>query len=190
MATPKEPESATASGFRAAPGSWSWPDDLPNTTEPAEGTASSTHDHTSSNTTEPRPRAGRRPHYRPRTCRICLETVEPTFHTPKAPEPSTLGGLFPGGLPGGGTTAEEPFVSYDSESGRLIRPCKCKGSSRYVHEECLQQWRHADPSYGRRNFWQCPTCGFRYRLERLQWGNWISSTGEFLAMTLVFVSSY
>ncbi|KAJ6122639.1 Zinc finger RING-CH-type [Penicillium capsulatum] len=76
------------------------------------------------------------------------------------------------------------YVSEDPELGRLLRPCKCKGSSRYVHEGCLQTWRHADPRYGRRNFWQCPTCGFQYRLERLTWARWISSAGTQILLTI------
>jgi RING-variant domain len=105
--------------------------------------------------------------YGPRTCRICLETVLPTFE----PASSGLPNVF----------QPQPSVSYiseDPDSGRLIRPCKCKGSSRYVHERCLQTWRHADPNYGRRNYWDCPTCGFRYRLERVWIGRWVSSTGR------------
>ncbi|KAH8811749.1 RING finger domain protein [Xylogone sp. PMI_703] len=123
-----------------------------------------------------------RKHYPPRTCRICLEVVLPTFE----PAPEGVASMF-------NPTPSVSYISSDPESGRLIRPCKCKGSSRWVHEGCLQQWRHADPSYGRRNFWECPTCGFRYRLERLRWGRWISSTvtqilltiGIFLATTFV-----
>jgi len=77
-----------------------------------------------------------------------------------------------------GFLAGQPYVNYESESGRLIRPCKCKGSSRYVHEQCLQQWRHSDRSYtSARHYWQCPTCGFRYRLQRLTWAKYISSAG-------------
>lgn len=108
--------------------------------------------------------------YGPRTCRICLETVLPTFHQP----PESLPSMF----------QSEPNVTYESEEGRLISPCKCKGSSRYVHEECLQSWRHADPSYGRRNYWQCPTCGFRYRLERMAWGRFISSAAAQIFLTI------
>lgn len=105
--------------------------------------------------------------YPPRVCRICLETVQPTF------QPSDF--------------LQKPrvvYVSEDPESGHLLRPCKCKGSSRYVHEGCLQTWRHADPRYGRRNFWQCPTCGFQYRLERLTWARWISSAGTQILLTI------
>lgn len=116
-------------------------------------------------------------HWPPRTCRICFETVNPTFHPPSESVP----GIF----------QPSPSVTYDSEdkeAGRLVRPCKCKGSSKYVHEGCLQAWRHADPAYGKRNFWHCPTCGFRYRLERMQWGRWISSTATQIVLTVsIFV---
>ncbi|KAL1647425.1 hypothetical protein SLS58_002754 [Diplodia intermedia] len=115
---------------------------------------------------QPKPRRS----YGPRTCRICLETVLPTFNQPSENLPSMF--------------QSEPDVTYESEEGRLISPCKCKGSSRYVHEGCLQSWRHADPSYGRRNYWQCPTCGFRYHLERMAWGRWISSTATQISLTL------
>lgn len=112
-------------------------------------------------------------HYGPRECRICLETVLPTIHPPAENLPEFL--------------QSKPRVVYESsdpEYGRLLRPCKCKGSSRYVHEGCLQKWRHSDPSYGKRNFWQCPTCGFQYRLERLKWARWISSVATQFTLTL------
>ncbi|KAJ5693428.1 hypothetical protein N7462_002851 [Penicillium macrosclerotiorum] len=108
--------------------------------------------------------------YSPRVCRICLETVLPTV------QPAEF--------------LQKPRVVYEStdpELGRLLRPCNCKGSSRYVHEGCLQTWRHADPRYGRRNYWQCPTCGFQYRLERLTWARWISSAGTQLLLTFVIL---
>ena len=124
------------------------------------------------------PRSSRK-HWPPRTCRICLETVNPTFHPPSESLPGML--------------QLAPSVTYDSsdpEAGRLLRPCKCKGSSKYVHEGCLQAWRHADPGYGKRNYWQCPTCGFRYRLERMAWSRWISSTATQIALTItIFVTA-
>ena len=112
-------------------------------------------------------------HYPPRECRICLETVLPTYQPP----PENLPGFL----------HPKPRVVYESsdpELGRLLRPCKCKGSSRYVHEGCLQSWRHADPGYSKRNYWQCPTCGFQYRMERLRWSRWISSAVTQLTLTL------
>lgn len=130
------------------------------------------HTHPAQNAGAPPPEASQR-HYPPRVCRICLETVLPTLHPPAENLPGFLQG--------------QPRVVYESEDpelGRLLRPCKCKGSSRYVHEGCLQSWRHADPGYGKRNYWHCPTCGFQYRLERLTWARWISSSFAQLGLTL------
>ncbi|KAI9741252.1 MAG: hypothetical protein M1834_002968 [Cirrosporium novae-zelandiae] len=172
----------SASTLNTASG-WHWPDVLPTINRhlrdnpPLPGsfnfsdTAEARREEPQSDAPHPR-QPPKQKQWGPRTCRICLETVQPTFHTPSDSLPEIL--------------RSKPRVTYESsdpESGRLIRPCKCKGSSRYVHEGCLQQWRHADPAYGRRNFWQCPTCGFRYRLERMQWGRWINSVATQLILT-------
>lgn len=189
-----------SSGFQPTPG-WSWPDEVP---RPAASPANAvpTDDSQARQRTKPagpasmpgwyepeeeevqqpgphsRPanadseqsKPRRKRFYGPRTCRICLETVLPTFSPPSESLPSMF--------------QAEPNVTYESEEGRLISPCKCKGSSRYVHEGCLQSWRHADPSYGRRNYWQCPTCGFRYRMERMAWGRIISSAAAQILLTI------
>ncbi|KAF2460248.1 hypothetical protein BDY21DRAFT_280657 [Lineolata rhizophorae] len=177
-----------SSGFQAQPG-WEWPSGLPGRFDSAAfgqesedesgsdshsfktttgGSASPRHGQQEHQQSQPRPRR----FYRPRTCRICLETVNPTFH----PEADNTQGIFGHSMPN---------VTYESEDGgRLLRPCKCKGSSRYVHEGCLQAWRHADPAYGKRNYWQCPTCGFRYRLERMAWGRIVSSAAAQVVLTL------
>ena len=115
----------------------------------------------------------RRPHYPPRQCRICLDIVPPTFH----PQDQTS---LPTAL------QPPPRVTYESppqEGGRLLRPCKCKGSQKYVHEECLSAWRLQDPLQ-KRNYWQCPTCSYKYRLQRLTWGSWISSTSAQVGLTV------
>lgn len=147
---------------------WYWPDDVPKHEPAQSGTASadtsSRQQHTGESASGPnsssQPRSSRRTHWPPRQCRICLETVQPTFNVPSPSLPGFL---------------QSSNVVYEDETGRLIRPCMCKGSSKYVHDACLQAWRHADPSYGRRNYWQCPTCGFRYRLARLGVGRIIGS---------------
>jgi hypothetical protein len=105
-----------------------------------------------------------RRHYGTRTCRICLEEVSPTFEGMTDGIPSILH-----------PAPRVQYISAEAESGRLIRPCKCRGSQKYVHEGCLQEWRHADPAYGRRNYWECPTCKYRYRLERMGVSRWITS---------------
>ncbi|GAB7330000.1 hypothetical protein MBLNU13_g01694t1 [Cladosporium sp. NU13] len=123
---------------------------------------------------EAKPHPRRRRHYPARTCRICLEVVEPTFHQDTSSLPSPL--------------KSEPRVTYESaDGGRLLRPCKCKGSQKYVHEECLGAWRMADPLQ-KRNYYECPTCRYRYQLQRLTWSSWISSTSAQIGLTVgIFV---
>jgi hypothetical protein len=164
---------SSSSGFQAMPG-WYWPDDVPKD-EPAHGTSSSSQPRpTGTESTHGTSQTGqgtgqgtrpRRTHWPPRQCRICLEVVQPTFNAPSESLPGFL-------------QSSTPNVVYQDEGGRLIRPCLCKGSSKYVHDECLQAWRHADPSYGRRNYWQCPTCGFKYRLARLGAGRFVGSISK------------
>ncbi|KAB8234119.1 E3 ubiquitin-protein ligase MARCH [Aspergillus alliaceus] len=152
---------------------WQWPD--ASTAPSPEAGQRFERNHKHDDTATPPPETPEK-HYPPRVCRICLETVLPAFHPPSDNIPDFL--------------QPKPRVVYESsdpELGRLLRPCKCKGSSRYVHEGCLQAWRHADPDYSKRNYWHCPTCGFQYRLERLTWARWISSTFAQLGLTLMIL---
>ena len=174
----------TSTGFNPRP-EWYWPQNthLPPRPRASQDSSSMPGAFYEDPTSSPKPDQPRRPrsttspepkrkYWPPRTCRICLETVEPTFYPPSDSVPE----MFQ-------SSPSATYESPDPEAGRLLRPCKCKGSSKYVHEGCLQAWRHADPDYGKRNYWQCPTCGFRYRLERMQWGRWISSTATQITLT-------
>ncbi|KAB5582734.1 hypothetical protein GE09DRAFT_1076228 [Coniochaeta sp. 2T2.1] len=176
--------------FRRA--AWSWPSDMdaedtPTPTASAGPSArSEEHDHHIDRTSGPSPDshahanqeaprpAPRRKHYKPRTCRICLETVFPVTEL----HGSATGFFAP--------QARVRYVSEDPEYGRLISPCKCKGSQKYVHEGCLRQWRQAQP-FADRNYWSCPTCKFKYRLQRLRMGKWLSSWVTRGAMTLAIM---
>ncbi|OCF56128.1 hypothetical protein L486_06069 [Kwoniella mangroviensis CBS 10435] len=45
--------------------------------------------------------------------------------------------------------------------GRMISPCLCTGSMRYVHVKCLNAWRGTGT-----NAVKCPQCHYRYQLRR------------------------
>ena len=108
-----------------------------------------------------------------RTCRICLETVPPTLHTFDA-------------LPGFMTRKPRvTYISDDPDLGHLIRPCKCKGSARYVHEGCLQRWRITNPFTNSKNYWTCLTCKFNYKFSRMTWGRIIKSSVTQITLTLI-----
>lgn len=70
-----------------------------------------------------------------------------------------------------------PPYTPDEELGRLISPCVCKGSSRFVHQGCLQQWRLS--SANTTNFYQCPTCHYQYRFRRLKLAAVVGSSGMY-----------
>ncbi|KAI7487522.1 hypothetical protein KC351_g2584 [Hortaea werneckii] len=179
---------------------WTFPDDMPGAWSQEDVDAQLHHEnetaHHRANNPRPTPTSKpassspnpehaqqdpKRKHYPPRTCRICLEVVNPTFHNLDADSPQAM---LPEAL------RPTPRVTYESppgDGGRMLRPCKCKGSQKYVHEECLSAWRRQDPLQ-KRNYWQCPTCRYQYRLERLRWGAWISSTASQVGLTVsIFV---
>ena len=116
--------------------------------------------------------------YRPRTCRICLDTVEPTF--PAAGDTTALGML-------GLNRPEKPVWQSPPPDGRLISPCICKGSQKYVHEGCLQMWRAQNPMNDS-NYLQCPTCKFKYRMSRVGWARWVNNKALQLLLTLLIMA--
>lgn len=68
----------------------------------------------------------------------------------------------------------------------LISPCLCRGGSRYIHRECLQNWRQANVG---ESYFRCNTCLFRYRFQRLWWGyvlesRWTSGVIAFLLLSM------
>jgi hypothetical protein len=50
------------------------------------------------------------------------------------------------------------------ELGRLISPCKCTGTAKYVHIMCLQSWRTSSPREN--SFFECDLCHYKYSLKR------------------------
>ncbi|WWC72865.1 uncharacterized protein I206_106829 [Kwoniella pini CBS 10737] len=48
--------------------------------------------------------------------------------------------------------------------GRMISPCLCAGSMRYVHVKCLNAWRGTGTNA--KAHLECPQCHYRYQLRR------------------------
>jgi len=60
-------------------------------------------------------------------------------------------------------------ICLDSENGNtMISPCQCRGTQKYVHRMCLDDWRLSNPD---RAFYQCDICRYEYRLSRVWWSN-------------------
>jgi len=64
-----------------------------------------------------------------------------------------------------GTPAATCRICYgDAADGRLMSPCHCKGSMKYVHDSCLNSWRLR--SEGNDAYHRCDHCKFGYRGRR------------------------
>lgn len=56
-------------------------------------------------------------------------------------------------------------VCFEDETveKRLISPCLCKGSSKYIHEDCLYSWISCQT--GVKNAKKCEVCKFSYSIQ-------------------------
>ena len=59
------------------------------------------------------------------------------------------------------TSAECRFCLETDTVENLLSPCHCKGSSQYVHNDCLMRWYNTEPTRGIR----CNTCLAVYERE-------------------------
>jgi hypothetical protein len=117
---------------------------------------------------EPQPRP--RPRGKPAECNICRDVVYPTYQEPEIWDK---------------LRGRKPRKVYENEEGRLICPCKCSGSIKWIHESCLQEWRYSQA--GTDNQWKCSRCGYRYQFERMDWARRVRSPvlAFFLAVVVV-----
>eukprot|EP00899_Mesostigma_viride_P028475 jgi/Mesvir1/8812/Mv02713-RA.1 len=80
------------------------------------------------------------------------------------------------------------------DEGRLISPCKCTGSIRFVHVQCLQQWQALSPNS--KSFYECDTCKFKYRYARTSLARVVGSklvlhvATLFLLVCIMFMVGY
>lgn len=112
--------------------------------------------------------------YPTRMCRICREDVVPTVT------------MYPPGLP---MKYQRPVVEYrnEDEYGRLIRPCKCRGGMRYIHELCLLRSRTEGVRTG--SLWKCHECGHQFNFQRMTIQRWLGSKvfSGFLTIVVMFI---
>ncbi|KAI2642221.1 hypothetical protein GGS21DRAFT_501550 [Xylaria nigripes] len=156
-----------------ASSNWSWgdvphaPESLSSPTRSSASTSTSGNEQTRRPTSRETNAEGEPKHSR--KCRICLEWVPPTYE-----DVGVLGGI----------RSRRPKRQYISEEGdRLISPCLCKGSIKYMHEGCLKLWMNENPSKG----YKCDICKYQYRMERLSWAQRLRSPFISLMMTLAIL---
>ncbi|KAF9108882.1 hypothetical protein BGX29_003812 [Mortierella sp. GBA35] len=110
-----------------------------------------------------------------RRCRICLEGEDEDIHHGDHHQQYGNQHHYHNDNDDGETT---------SESGRLISPCLCKGTSRYIHLGCLEKWRSMSPR--KESAFACDTCHYKYSFRR-PWAAHILGHKWFLRLTTVFI---
>lgn len=74
-------------------------------------------------------------------------------------------------------------ICFDGrEIATLFSPCHCRGSSRFIHIHCLEEWR----KQGQRQFFECSTCLYKYRFSRIFYAKLLSSS-KFITFVTLFV---
>jgi len=73
----------------------------------------------------------------------------------------------------------------DESTGKLITPCRCRGSMRYIHLNCLNRWREMSP--GNKNYIQCPQCLYKYNTQRKDWADYIDNPRTIQFITIIIM---
>lgn len=69
----------------------------------------------------------------------------------------------------------------ETDLGRLISPCKCRGTAKYVHIMCLQAWRAQ--SAQSKAYFECDLCHYKYNLRRAWWASMLMSNVSAMVFT-------
>lgn len=104
-------------------------------------------------------------------CRIChgrdgaLGGADDIWYEYSCPKAQELGDDY-----GSGRDLQSNSPLFDVDYGKawnyseeLIAPCMCRGTMKYVHRSCLNNWRFS--SNKTESFYQCDYCGGRYKLD-------------------------
>lgn len=73
----------------------------------------------------------------------------------------------------------------DSANDTLFSPCTCKGSSKYIHKGCLEEWRRR----GHKQAFQCQTCLYVYRMSSLKYATILRADLTAVVCTILVIVS-
>lgn len=71
----------------------------------------------------------------------------------------------------------------DDEKGELLAPCYCNGTSKFIHERCLDDWRKSSPVA----FNHCPTCNYVWKTLPVPWYYNCFNNSKFLVVITILI---
>lgn len=80
------------------------------------------------------------------------------------------------------------YEKTDSSNNKLISPCSCTGTSKYIHIDCLQKWRYNNPEFSEPRI-KCMECNSSYIIEKIQYPTpfYIKYINHFLTLYNIFI---
>ncbi|ORX60420.1 hypothetical protein DM01DRAFT_1160001 [Hesseltinella vesiculosa] len=78
-----------------------------------------------------------------------------------------------------------PRYPVHKQQNRLIRPCRCKGSMKYIHVKCLNRWRNMSPRAA--SYVACDVCGYHYNIYRPLYASIVTNVYFLRLTTIVLV---
>jgi magnesium-transporting ATPase (P-type) len=71
------------------------------------------------------------------------------------------------------------------DTGKLFRPCLCKGTQAYIHEGCLNSWRQNTNNASQ--VYECPTCHYKYKFSRIWYAHLLTNNITVILVTLLTI---
>ncbi|MCD9559654.1 hypothetical protein HAX54_017789 [Datura stramonium] len=90
-----------------------------------------------------------------------MEMVDQSESSPLVP-PSVITDPSEIDLEAGSSEQIQCRICLETDGRDFIAPCKCKGTSKFVHRECLDHWRAVKEGFA---FSHCTTCKAPYYLR-------------------------
>ncbi|XP_006368031.2 E3 ubiquitin-protein ligase MARCH1-like isoform X1 [Solanum tuberosum] len=90
-----------------------------------------------------------------------MELVDQSESSPLVP-PSVITDTSEIDLEAGSSEQIQCRICLETDGRDFIAPCKCKGTSKFVHRECLDHWRAVKEGFA---FSHCTTCKAPYYLR-------------------------
>jgi hypothetical protein len=95
------------------------------------------------------------------------DSPPPPPRPPRPPSPPPPAAITDAELPADAACRICFGAPHENGLGRLISPCLCAGSMRYVHVQCLNEWRVQ--SANTHSFFRCDQCSYEYNIQRTRW---------------------
>ena len=92
------------------------------------------------------------------------DSPPPPPRPPRPPSPPPPAAITDAELPADAACRICFGAPHENGLGRLISPCLCAGSMRYVHVQCLNEWRVQ--SANTHSFFRCDQCSYEYNIQR------------------------